>query len=79
MDKLAKALAKMPDKDRRKIKAIIIRIAERNFSELDFKKLSGHDDIYRVRQGDFRIIFRLAKEEVFILAIEKRSNHTYNF
>ena len=79
MDKLAKALAKMTDKDRLKVKAIIIRIAGKDFNGLDFKKLAGRDDIYRVRQGDFRIIFRLIKEEVFILTVERRGDNTYNF
>jgi len=79
MDKLAKALAKMPDKDRQKIKTILIRIRDRDYAGLDFKKLVGRDDIYRVRQGDWRIIFYLFKDRVQILAVDRRSDNTYNF
>ncbi len=79
MDKLAKALAKMPDNERQKIQAILIRIRALDYTNMDFKKLSGRDDIYRVRHGDWRIIFYLIKNEVHILAVEKRSDNTYNF
>ena len=79
MDKLAKALAKMSDNDRQRIRDIIKKIYIRDFIDLDFKKLAGRDDIYRVRKGDWRIIFRLIKNEATILAIEKRSDNTYNF
>jgi len=79
MDKLAKALAKMPDKDRQKILAILIRVRARDYDNMDFKKLAGRDDIYRVRHGDWRIIFYLSKDKVNILAVDKRSDNTYNF
>lgn len=79
MDKLAKALAKMPAKDCLKISRIIDRIKIKDFSSLDFKKLAGFDDIYRIRWGDWRIIFSLTNDEAIILAIEKRSDNTYNF
>jgi len=79
MNKLAKALAKMPTKDRTKIKNIVEQIAQGNYQNLDLNKLVGRDDIYRVRQGDWRIIFRMVQDEVYILAIERRSDNTYNF
>lgn len=79
MDKLAKVLAKMPKADRQKIKTILLRVGQRDFSGLDFKKLTGRDDIYRVRQGDWRIIFRLVKDDIYILAVERRIDNTYNF
>lgn len=79
MDKLTKSLAQIPEKERRKIKTIVKKISRRDFKGLDLKKLSGRDDIYRVRQGDRRIIFRLIKDEAYILAVEKRSDNTYNF
>jgi len=79
MDKLAKALAKMPDKDCIKINKVIISIKNKDYSGLDFKKLSGYNDIYRVRWGDWRIIFSLANDDTVILTVEKRSDNTYNF
>lgn len=41
------------------------------------KSLKGRKDIFRVRKGDVRIIYRIQKGEVFILAIERRSEKTY--
>lgn len=79
MDKLAKALAKMPVKDCIKISRIIDRIKTKDFGGLDFKKLSGVNNIYRIRWGDWRIIFSLINDETVILAVEKRSDNTYNF
>lgn len=79
MDKLAKALSKMPSKDCIKISRIIDRIKIKDFGNLDFKKLSGQNNIYRIRWGDWRIIFSLINDETIILAVEKRSDNTYNF
>lgn len=69
----------MPDKDRQKMIEILKKIRARDFSGLDFKKLAGRDDIYRVRHGDFRIIFHLIRQDVNILTVEKRDHATYNF
>ena len=79
MDKLAKALAKMPARDCIRISRIIDRIKIKDFSGLDLRKLSGYDNIYRIRWGDWRIIFSLINDETIILAVEKRSDNTYNF
>ena len=79
MDKLAKALAKMSDYDRRKIKELVKKISDNDLNGLDLKKLAGRNDIYRVRQGDWRIIFRLNKSETMILAVERKTDTTYNF
>ncbi|MFQ6137417.1 MAG: type II toxin-antitoxin system RelE/ParE family toxin [Candidatus Hydrothermarchaeales archaeon] len=41
---------------------------------LPYEKLRGEEDIYRIRVGDFRIIYYLAKDrkEVVVLRIRKR-------
>jgi len=36
------------------------------------EKLKGFKNIYRVRVGDYRIVFRRTKEEVFIVLIGHR-------
>lgn len=79
MDKMEKALRKFSDKERRKIKKILEQILNSNFIGLDIKKLKGRDDIYRIRKGNLRIIYRLDNDrKIYILAIERRSNTTYN-
>lgn len=50
-----------------------------NLIGLDVKKLQGRNDIYRVRKGMFRIIFRkIPNVENAIIAVERRSDTTYN-
>jgi len=43
----------------------------------NIKKLKGREDIFRVRKGNLRIIYRIEKEEIFILTVERRSEKTY--
>lgn len=40
-----------------------------------YKKLSGKNDVYRLRFGDFRILYKVLKSEhtILIFRIEKRS------
>lgn len=46
---------------------------------LDLAKLKGTDNIYRVRKGDVRVMFRKTTDgSVMILAIERRSDTTHN-
>jgi len=77
MDKFDKALGHLSEKERRQVKEILQKLITKNFLGLNIKKLKGRDDIYRVRKGNLRIIYRTGKEETFILAIERRSEKTY--
>jgi mRNA-degrading endonuclease RelE of RelBE toxin-antitoxin system len=79
MDKIQKALRKLNPKEREEIKAILIKLKNRQFKSLDIKKLKGREDIFRVRKGQIRIIYRTNKKgNIFILTIERRSDTTYN-
>lgn len=77
MDKITKALNKLPGKERKKIKHILKKINERDFDGMDIKKLKGHSNIFRARKGEFRIIFIRNNENIAILSIEKKSDRTY--
>lgn len=78
MDKIEKALARLTSKERSRIARILRMIQERNFVGLGIKKLTGQQTVFRVRSTQYRIIFRMTKErDIFILAIEKRSDNTY--
>lgn len=79
MDKIEKALAKLNVKERKRIKDILIHLNSGNLEGLDIKKLRGRTDIFRIRKGDFRIIYRLNGRDIFILAIERRCEDTYKF
>ncbi len=77
MDKISKALQKLSAKEKVKLKEILLLIKQDDLQGLDIKKLIGRDDIYRVRKGDMRVIFRKIKSEIKVLALERRTTTTY--
>jgi mRNA-degrading endonuclease RelE of RelBE toxin-antitoxin system len=77
MDRIEKALQKLTNAERKKVKEVLQKLTTQNFTNLDIKKLRGRDDIYRVRKGGIRIIYRTNSNQVFILAIERRGKNTY--
>jgi len=78
MGKLDKQLRKIPPTERREIEHIIERILARDLTGLDSKKLKGLKNIFRVRKGNLRILFEFGKSEPAILAIERRTEGTYD-
>lgn len=79
MDKIEKALRKLTPKERERIKQVLVQLQIGNFTGLDIKKLKGREDIFRVRKGGFRIVYRIAQGEILVLFIERRRESTYNF
>jgi mRNA interferase RelE/StbE len=78
MDKIQKALKKLSPKEHEKIRQILRQLESGKITGFDLKKLKGRNDIFRVRKGDFRIIYKLgASGKIFILAIERRKESTY--
>ncbi|MEK7169580.1 MAG: type II toxin-antitoxin system RelE/ParE family toxin [Patescibacteria group bacterium] len=78
MDRIAKELGKLTVKEREKLKELLNKIQQGKFLGLDLKKLRGGGDIFRIRKGSMRIIFRiLGNGDVFILAVERRAEKTY--
>lgn len=80
MDKIEKALNKLSNKERESTKIILNQLFARRFHNLHIKKLKGRNDIYRLRRGRIRIIYRVDdKDIIYILSIERRPDTTYNF
>jgi len=80
MDKIEKALNKLSDRERESIKTILQQLLAKSFHNFDIKKLKGRNDIFRLRKGRIRIIYRVDnKDDVYILSIERKSDTTYNF
>jgi mRNA-degrading endonuclease RelE of RelBE toxin-antitoxin system len=78
VDKISKLLAKISKKDLIRLQAVISKIVLSDYSELDIKVLKGHKDIYRVRAGSYRIIFRvISRNETEIISIAMRNERTY--
>ncbi|MCR4278798.1 MAG: type II toxin-antitoxin system mRNA interferase toxin, RelE/StbE family [bacterium] len=76
-DQIQKFLRKLSDKERRVITRLIEMIVLGKLTGLDVKKLQGSQDVFRIRKGDIRIIYRRSDNEVFIIAIERRTKNTY--
>jgi len=77
MEKIKKFFQKISKKDSQKISQVIEKIINNEITNLDIKKLKGYKDIYRVRVSIFRIIYRKAEEDIYILEISKRNDKTY--
>jgi len=79
MPSLKKLLSRFNKEERGNIEFLIEEIISLNWQNLDIKKLKGHQDIFRARQGKIRIIFAKDKKEISVIAIERRRENTYSF
>jgi mRNA-degrading endonuclease RelE of RelBE toxin-antitoxin system len=79
MDKISKALKKLKLAERKTVKNIILLIEGGQYLTLDLKKLKGYDNIFRVRHGRWRVIFKVDGINIKILTLEKRNDNTYKF
>lgn len=78
MDKIKKALQKFSKEDFDHIQFLLQKIEKKLWRGLDLKKLKGTENIFRVRKGKLRIIFRLENGKNSILKIERRNDNTYH-
>ena len=79
MDAIEKALKKLSERERRWVKDVLARIPAGKARGLDIKKLKGRDDIFRVRKGDIRIIYRKSGDAIYLLSIGRKKEQTYGF
>ena len=77
MDKIEKALAKLSTKERKRVKSALGMLFASQTKGLDIKKLKGREDIFRLRIGDLRIIYRTKDKKISILAISRRNEKIY--
>ena len=77
MDAIVKALKKLNAKERGWVKELLEKLVMGKTQGLDIKKLQGRDDIFRVRKGDIRIVYRKSASDISVLLIERRSEKTY--
>ena len=79
VDRIRKTLRQLSSKEQKHITEAIKQIKSNDLKGFDLKKLQGRNDVYRVRKGNFRIIFRrISDVENMIIAIERRTDTTYN-
>lgn len=77
-DKIAKLLARLPPKQRKLVLEVLVKVNQGSLEGLDVKSLKGHQNRYRVRVGNYRIIFtRNRQAKHIVLLIAKRDEKTY--
>ena len=64
----ARALTRLPRASQLRIRARIDSLAEQPRPE-GVKKLAGTDELYRVRAGDYRIVYQVRDERLVVLVI----------
>ena len=76
-DKIQKALDKFSNQEKEIVKNLLLKIKTKQLHGADIKKLKGHNDIYRVRKGKIRIIYKINNDGIYLLAMERRTETTY--
>lgn len=64
-----KSLKKIPKKDIIKVVELIQMLGIRPYP-VGCRKLSGEEDVYRVRQGNYRVIYEVLEHELVILVLK---------
>lgn len=79
MDKIAKALKKFSEAERKTVKEVLDLLKNNKLAGLNVVKLKGYHSIYRVRKGKIRIIYAVtSNNDVTVFAVERRTDNTYN-
>jgi mRNA-degrading endonuclease RelE of RelBE toxin-antitoxin system len=76
-DKIQKFLLSLDKNLREKLKLRIKKLREdpHNISgELDIKKLKGGENLFRLRHGKIRVIYKITKTKIKIIDIDYRGN-----
>ncbi len=77
MDEIKKLLRSIVKKDRLLLEEAVEMILQGQSNELKPRKLSGYQHMFRIRVGNYRIIYYKDGEEVLIEAVRKRDESTY--
>jgi mRNA interferase RelE/StbE len=65
----ARQFKALPKKDKVRIKTRIDALAENPYPA-DTKKLTNEKDLYRIRAGDYRVIYTVQNKQLLILVVK---------
>jgi mRNA interferase RelE/StbE len=68
-----KDLRDLPKDDRGRSALAVLELTANPYPH-GVEKLKGYDHIYRVRTGDYRIVYEIIGEEVIIIAVRHRKD-----
>lgn len=77
MDKTDKFLKKLNGSESVRVINAITGILAGKIDNYDIKKLKGYQDVYRIRIGAIRIIYRQLSDDIEVLDVGRRSEKTY--
>jgi len=68
-ERARKDFLNLDKKTRRRIRAEINKMAE-DLSSVDLKKLEGYTDRWRLRAGNYRVLFQITGKEITAIALK---------
>lgn len=74
--KIEKLLRKVSKKDRKRLLEVTEKLIKSDKKNLNIQKLKN-TDFYRLKEGQFRIIFHFENREVIVDSIKLRGEKTY--
>jgi len=77
MNRIDKFLSKLSSKDRMIALEYLDAIKNRDFENINLKKLKGFDNLYRIRKSKIRIIFYMNEKEIRLIKLDNRNDNTY--
>lgn len=77
MDRVKKFLRKLSPKEQEAF-LLLMQAIKRDFTSVPhLLKMKGYNDLYRIRFGRYRIIFKVSGREIDVVKISKRDEQTY--
>lgn len=64
-----KQLKKLPPTDQRRVAKVMLALAENPFPR-GSRKLSGYEDVFRVRVGQYRILYSISQRLLTIIILK---------
>jgi len=78
MDKTEKFLRRQATKkERSAVAKTISLLTQGETATLNIKKLKGYGGVYRVRIGNIRLIYKKLPDDIEVLSMSHRDEHTY--
>ena len=78
MEQWEKQLRKIPSKDRGRLLEVLELLFQRKFSSFDRQRLKGYQHIYRIRVGNYRILYFDDGTDIILKALKRRNEATYS-
>ena len=64
-----KQLKKLPQDDQRRVVRVILELPTKPFPK-GSRKLSGYDDVFRIRVGRYRVLYSVSERKLIIIVLK---------